>query len=128
MSVQQASTAIAKEPLSTFDTVPQLTRMGAHRTPSDHDEKIESETDQPATTTETKVIPLRYRLAVFFMILVFATGSSYAEATLSPLKSTLVKKLKINNAQYGAIASASSLVNTILPIIGGIGMDHWGAT
>jgi len=64
----------------------------------------------------------------FWMILFFATGSSYAESTLSPLKSTLRKELKISNAQYGAIASASSLVNTILPIIGGIGMDHWGAT
>ena len=128
MSVQQAKTAVAKEPLSTVDTVPQLTRSGTHRTPSEHDEKTESETDQPAITTENKVIPLKYRLATFAMILFFATGSSYAEATLSPLKSTLVKKLKINNAQYGAIASASSLVNTILPIIGGIGMDHWGAT
>ena len=28
------------------------------------------------------------------------------------------------DAQYGAIASASSLVNTILPIVGGIYMDH----
>ena len=32
------------------------------------------------------------------------------------------------DAQYGAISSASSLVNTVLPVIGGIGIDYWGAT
>jgi hypothetical protein len=32
------------------------------------------------------------------------------------------------DAQYGAISSASSLVNTILPVIGGLGIDYWGAT
>jgi hypothetical protein len=109
-------------------------------------------------------IPWRYRLLAFSMILFFATSSSFCENTLGPLKSTLVKELKISSeleyltsfsssialpglhvdphrkwwlwpvararleltldAQYGAIASASSLVNTILPIIGGIGMDY----
>jgi hypothetical protein len=84
--------------------------------------------EAPAIAPRPPIIPMRYRLMSFWMILFFATGSSYAESTLSPLKSTLRKELKITNAQYGAIASASSLVNTILPIIGGIGMDHWGAT
>ena len=32
------------------------------------------------------------------------------------------------DAQYGAISSASSLVNTVLPVIGGIGIDYWGST
>ncbi|GFZ49838.1 hypothetical protein JCM24511_07241 [Saitozyma sp. JCM 24511] len=73
-------------------------------------------------------IPLRYRLLAFSMIIFFSTGSSYYENVLSPLKSTLLKELKINNAQYGAVSSASNLINTILPIIGGIGMDYWGAT
>ncbi|OCF39673.1 hypothetical protein I317_06528 [Kwoniella heveanensis CBS 569] len=73
-------------------------------------------------------MPWRYRLAAFSMILFFATGSSYLEGVAAPLKSTFRSELKITNAQYGAIASASSLVNTVLPIIGGIGMDYWGAT
>lgn len=124
MPVQQAHSAITKEPLSAVDTIPQLARTPSHS--ASDDEKTDH--SEPVVDAAPKIIPLRYRLATFAMILFFATGSSYAEATLSPLKSTLVKKLKINNAQYGAIASASSLVNTILPIIGGIGMDHWGAT
>ncbi|WVW87087.1 hypothetical protein I302_109144 [Kwoniella bestiolae CBS 10118] len=73
-------------------------------------------------------IPLKYRLLAFSMILFFATGSSFLENMKSPLKSTFRTELKITNAQYGAIASATSLVNTVLPIIGGIGMDYWGAT
>ena len=90
----------------------------------------DGDNDSEAATLAPRppVIPWRYRLMSFWMILFFATGSSYAESTLSPLKSTLRKELKISNAPYGAFASASSLVNTILPIIGGIGMDHWGAT
>ncbi|KAG7059138.1 hypothetical protein JMJ77_0006506 [Colletotrichum scovillei] len=40
--------------------------------------------------------------------------------------STLIKNLDINNSQYGAISSATSLVNTVLPILGGYGLDHYG--
>ncbi|OCF73363.1 hypothetical protein I204_06595 [Kwoniella mangroviensis CBS 8886] len=73
-------------------------------------------------------IPRKYRFIAFSMIIFFATGSSFLQAITSPLKSTFKKELGVTNAQYGAIASASSLVNTILPIIGGVGMDYWGAT
>lgn len=34
------------------------------------------------------------------MIIFFATGSSFAEGTLGPLKSTLVKNLKINSKSH----------------------------
>ncbi|WVR07938.1 hypothetical protein IAU60_004981 [Kwoniella sp. DSM 27419] len=73
-------------------------------------------------------IPWRYKALAFSMIIFFSTGSSFLDGVASPLKSTFRKELKITNAQYGAVASASNLVNTILPIIGGIGMDYWGAT
>jgi hypothetical protein len=84
-------------------------------------------------------IPWRYKLAAGSMIILFAFGSSLSESTFGPLKSTLIEELGITSrstsptsrltgvdAQYGAIASASSLVNTILPIVGGIYMDHVG--
>jgi hypothetical protein len=35
-----------------------------------------------------------------------SVGSNWATAALSPLKSTLKKELKINNAQYGVVSSA----------------------
>lgn len=43
----------------------------------------------------------------------------------SPLHHIIV--LKTSDAQYGAISSSSSFINSVLPIIGGIGMDHFGA-
>lgn len=91
-----------------------------------------AEDDLPTLSEENvetrQVIPLKYRLVAFAMIVLFSTGSSYAQGVISPLKSTLRKELNINNAQYGAIASADNLINAILPIIGGIGIDYWGAT
>ncbi|AAW46646.1 hypothetical protein CNBI0430 [Cryptococcus deneoformans B-3501A] len=111
---------------SQYDTIsgqlPELAAVG-----SNMDRKNEENGPRAGEELET-VIPLAYRLIAFSMILFFATGSSYMQSVASPLKSTFKEKLNINNAQYGTISSASSLVNTILPIIGGIGMDYWGAT
>ncbi len=36
------------------------------------------------------------------------------------------KRLNTSPAQYGTISSATSLVNTILPVIGGYGLDYYG--
>jgi len=139
---------MAREEISSLPVLPLTTtatrrsdRKGAASDPgelasaSENAEKIPGEEEDDSGSIGPSslvppplIIPLRYRLLAFSMIIFFATGSSFAENTLSPLKSTVRKELKVTNAQYGAIASASSLVNTILPIIGGIGMDHWGAT
>lgn len=37
------------------------------------------------------------------------------QSAISPLKSTIREELDITNAQYGIVASANNLVNTILP-------------
>ncbi|WWD20457.1 hypothetical protein CI109_104933 [Kwoniella shandongensis] len=73
-------------------------------------------------------IPWKYKIGAFSMIIFFSTGAVILQDVSTPLKSTFKKELGITNAQYGTITSATSLVNTILPIIGGIGMDRWGAT
>ncbi|WVW83550.1 hypothetical protein I302_105571 [Kwoniella bestiolae CBS 10118] len=99
------------------------------------DEKTRDEVPLPSLPRDdrevqasSRAIPLRYRLMAFSMIVFFNTSSSFSESTLSPLKSTFREELGVTNAQYGAISSASSLVNTILPVIGGLGIDYWGAT
>lgn len=54
-------------------------------------------------------------------------GSNFAQSSLSPLKSTIKTEIKeVNNARYGAIASAEQLVNGILPLISGIMIDYYG--
>ncbi|KAJ6625112.1 major facilitator superfamily domain-containing protein [Mycena sp. CBHHK59/15] len=70
--------------------------------------------------------PWRVKGPALLCVLMFTIGSNWAASALSPLKSTLKKALNINNAQYGVIASANSLVNTVLPIIGGIAIDWFG--
>jgi len=42
-------------------------------------------------------IPWRYKAPAGLMILLFAFGSSLSETTLGPLKSTLIKELKITS-------------------------------
>ncbi|KAL7424462.1 hypothetical protein Q5752_000146 [Cryptotrichosporon argae] len=116
-----------------YDAVREPSRTPASPQPASPvlvDEKDGLEDDAVAGTASSYLgdIPYRYRLLAFSMILLFATGSSFAQDVLSPLKSTIKKELGVNNAQYGAIDSASSLVNTILPLIGGLWMDRWGAT
>ncbi|WVF71060.1 hypothetical protein IAT40_005857 [Kwoniella sp. CBS 6097] len=100
-----------------------------------------TQNDLDGTPSAARYIPLRYRLVAFSMVIFFNTSSSFSESTLSPLKSTFREKLGVTSkcsfdtyllltidAQYGAISSASSLVNTILPVLGGLGIDYWGAT
>ncbi|RUS13171.1 major facilitator superfamily domain-containing protein, partial [Jimgerdemannia flammicorona] len=54
-------------------------------------------------------------------------GSHYAAHTLGALKSTLKKELDITNSQYGVLQSSVSLVNTILPVLGGVFIDAFGS-
>ncbi len=42
-------------------------------------------------------IPARYRWTALAFILVYSTGAAFAEATLGPLKSTLLRELRINS-------------------------------
>ncbi|GKT65290.1 major facilitator superfamily transporter [Colletotrichum tofieldiae] len=97
---------------------------------------------------EFQDFPWRWKLTALVCGVALSWGSSFSENTLGPLKSTMIKQLDINNSQvsirhdtvtivgirrpkanlpkYGAISSATSLVNTILPIVGGHGLDHYG--
>ncbi|KIY71911.1 MFS general substrate transporter [Cylindrobasidium torrendii FP15055 ss-10] len=88
--------------------------------------------DVEATDVETSTIhsihdfPWTWKVTALVLGLLLSAGSSFSENTLGPLKSTFKKELGITNAQYGAISSATSLVNTILPIIGGFILDYYG--
>eukprot|EP01135_Chromosphaera_perkinsii_P000638 Nk52_evm5s147 gene=Nk52_evmTU5s147 len=55
-----------------------------------------------------------------------SVGSHYAGHILGALKSTLIKDLGIDNTSYGILQSAVSLVNTALPLFGGIFIDRFG--
>lgn len=42
-------------------------------------------------------IPTRYRVGAFLLVVLFSTGSNYAEGVISPLKTRLRKELKITS-------------------------------
>ncbi|KAH8658312.1 major facilitator superfamily domain-containing protein [Xylariales sp. PMI_506] len=87
---------------------------------ADISSQIIEESDQP------KDFPFLWKATALICGIALSWGSSFSENTLGPLKATLLSELDIDNSQYGAIDSASSLVNTILPIIGGYGLDYYG--
>ncbi|KAI9479564.1 major facilitator superfamily domain-containing protein [Zychaea mexicana] len=55
-------------------------------------------------------------------------GSHFAAHTLGAMKSTVKEEFGITNSQYGVLQSSVSIVNTILPVIGGIFLDAFGTS
>ncbi|KAF9047172.1 MFS general substrate transporter [Hymenopellis radicata] len=95
-------------------------------TSSDEEKVSIDETRPPSEVESVQDFPLKWKITALCLGLLLSAGSSFSENTLGPLKSTFKSELKITNAQYGAISSATSLVNTILPILGGFILDYYG--
>ncbi|KAI8878431.1 MFS general substrate transporter [Backusella circina FSU 941] len=55
-----------------------------------------------------------------------AVGSHFAAHTLGAMKNTIKKEFDITNSQYGVVQSCVAIVNTVLPVIGGIFIDAFG--
>jgi hypothetical protein len=75
-------------------TVPTL--LNHPDSPERVDEKDILEPNVPSESTVYD-LPMKYRIAAFSMIVLFSTGSAFAEYTLGPLKSTLIKNLGITS-------------------------------
>ncbi|KAJ9057727.1 hypothetical protein DSO57_1019944 [Entomophthora muscae] len=71
---------------------------------------------------------LRFQITALACTMLLSFGSHYAALTLGSLKNTIKKEMGISNTQYGVLQSSVSLVNTILPLIGGIFVDCFGTT
>ncbi|KAJ1734837.1 hypothetical protein LPJ61_000866 [Coemansia biformis] len=72
-----------------------------------------------------------YQMLALVCTLLISVGSHYSAHTLGALKSTIKKaspELDITNAQYGALQSTVSAVNTVLPILGGLFIDTFGTS
>ncbi|KAL1917026.1 uncharacterized protein VTP21DRAFT_5224 [Calcarisporiella thermophila] len=71
--------------------------------------------------------PVKFaKLGAFICAFLFTFGSHYAGHTLAPLKADLKASLNITNAQYGVLQSSVSLVNSFIPLFGGIFVDSFG--
>ncbi|RIB14947.1 major facilitator superfamily domain-containing protein [Gigaspora rosea] len=78
--------------------------------------------------TEELNRPWKYKVFALVCALTLSVGSHYAAHTLGALKSIIKEELGISNSQYGIIQSSVSLVNTILPILGGVFIDTFGTS
>ncbi|KAI8393844.1 major facilitator superfamily domain-containing protein [Radiomyces spectabilis] len=70
--------------------------------------------------------PWEYKAVALSCALFLAVGSHFAAHTLGATKNILKKEFDISNSQYGVIQSSVSVVNTILPVLGGIFIDAFG--
>lgn len=67
-----------------------------------------------------------YKLIALMCAIFLAVGSHFAAHTLGAMKNTIKQEFGISNSQYGVIQSSVAIVNTILPVIGGIFIDAFG--
>lgn len=53
-------------------------------------------------------------------------GSHFAAHTLGAMKNIIKEEFGITNSEYGVLQSSVSIVNTILPVLGGVFLDAFG--
>ncbi|CDH55228.1 major facilitator superfamily transporter [Lichtheimia corymbifera JMRC:FSU:9682] len=70
--------------------------------------------------------PWQYKAVALICALLLAVGSHFAAHTLGAMKNTIKLEFGISNSQYGVIQSSVSIVNTVLPVLGGLYLDAFG--
>ncbi|KAI9291771.1 MFS general substrate transporter [Neoconidiobolus thromboides FSU 785] len=90
---------------------------------ADLDIKTDSDSEREKQLSNKKWI---YKALALFCAIFFSAGSHFATNTINSLKEHLKKEQGLDNTQYGAAQSAVYLINTIMPLLGGIFMDRFG--
>ncbi|CAG8453808.1 4994_t:CDS:2 [Racocetra fulgida] len=83
---------------------------------------LSKDDDKPDIIEESLKRPLKYKILA--LICTLSLSSMYVQ----PLKATVKKELGITNTQYEIVQSSVTLVNTILPILGGVFIDKFGTS
>lgn len=85
-------------------------------TPTDDDKKLaldqvdgEGPAEDGEEATPAIIIPLKYRITAIILIILFGTGNTYAGFILGPLKTRLVRELKISSELQGQSRSITDL-------------------
>jgi hypothetical protein len=86
--------------LSFNDTLPTLDNRPRRESQDDEKEDIPPhDTDKDVLQPEHPEghIPMKLRIMAFAFVLFFSTGAAFAEVTMGPLKSTLIRELGLNS-------------------------------
>lgn len=86
---------------------------------------VSSETDG-LINNKNPANSLYIKMTALSCVLLLSFGSHYAAHTIGTLKAIIKEDLDIDNTKYGVLQSSVSLVNTILPILGGFFVDSFG--
>ncbi|KAL1923763.1 uncharacterized protein VTP21DRAFT_8743 [Calcarisporiella thermophila] len=84
------------------------------------------EEDGTYPTEEERKVPLKFKILALLCAIFFSAGSHFATNALNSLKTALKTELAIDNTQYGAAQAALYLMNTLIPVMGGLMIDHFG--
>ncbi|KAJ9057796.1 hypothetical protein DSO57_1019289 [Entomophthora muscae] len=71
--------------------------------------------------------PLKYKAMALVVALFFSIGSHYASNSINALKGQAKKELGMSNTTYGVVQASVYLINTVMPIVGGVLMDRFGS-
>ncbi|KAL5114892.1 hypothetical protein ACEQ8H_007210 [Pleosporales sp. CAS-2024a] len=76
--------------------------------------------------TQTNLVPLRMKLLCILLVTAVGFGSHWSSGVTGAMKSTLKKKLHINNAQYAVLEASEDFMKTALILVSGLVTDRIG--
>ncbi|KAM3544367.1 hypothetical protein ARSEF1564_002746 [Beauveria bassiana] len=91
---------------------------------SDHEQQADN--GAPSAPARDTVIPLRIKLIAVFLVSLIGFGSHWSSGVTGAMKSTIKKKLHINNAQYSVLEASEDFMKTALILISGPVTDRIG--
>ncbi|KAG1797118.1 MFS general substrate transporter [Suillus plorans] len=79
----------------------------------------------PVPTAKPK-LPLRWKVVMIGLTCMCTFGNHWSNGLIVALKTTIEKKLKINNSEFATLVAVTNLVNTFLCIALGFVIDKFG--
>ncbi|KAG1732634.1 MFS general substrate transporter [Suillus paluster] len=91
------------------------------------DDQLRSPSISALSYSATKPeLPLRWQVAMIALTCMCTFGNHWSNGLITTLKTTIEKKLKINNSEFATLVSVTNLVNTFLCIALGFVIDKFG--
>ncbi|EGX92999.1 MFS transporter [Cordyceps militaris CM01] len=91
---------------------------------SDHEQQVDHGT--PSAPPKETEIPLRIKLIAVILVSLIGFGSHWSSGVTGAMKSTIKKKLHINNAQYAVLEASEDFMKTALILVSGLVTDRIG--
>lgn len=81
---------------------------------------------QEGQTPQQIPVPLKWKLASIIMVSAIGFGSNWSSGITGAMKSTIKKKMKINNTQFALLEASEDFMVTALMMVSGLVTDRIG--